>query len=224
LSDDQFVVPLAGFSGGYNDWLAFQYVEASGEMPTPERGVDHQALSWLFTLLQQNQSFAPPAEDSPTLIDAAAVWSALATGKIKTAGVSSHQFLSQAAPTDALGYIPLPTRSGSGNTVAHVWAFAVVTQDAHRQRLAYTLIDQLLVSDVQGMWTQDLHWLPTQSSALAKWSGTTPYTQFLQQQLESAIALPGSRWFNEFTKQLQQAQSDLLQGKVALEQILVRFQ
>jgi ABC-type glycerol-3-phosphate transport system substrate-binding protein len=224
LRDGQFAIPTSGFSGGFNDWLAFQYVEASGHIPSPEQGIDQQALIWLFSLFQQNQTEGPFAQGAPALVDSAAIWSALVTGEIKMASVSSHQFLSQTTASDGLSYTPLPTRSGSGNTIAHVWAFAVVTQDAQRQSLAYALLDQLLLPEVQGKWTQHLHWLPTQSTAMTQWSETTPYTQFLQQQLEDAIALPGSRWLNEFTKQLQQAQSDLLQGKFAPDQILIRFQ
>jgi ABC-type glycerol-3-phosphate transport system substrate-binding protein len=219
----RFLFPGAGHGGLSDEWLLLQYVSAGGTELGETSVANREALGLLFTFLAESraQDVVPP--QTLTLSEPTAVWSTLAIGEGEMASLSAHTFRSLAVSTEEFGFAPLPGRQGAEQTVAQVWAFAILTDDTQRRSLATALIHGLLAPTVQGRWSFSAYWLPTQPAAMQEWNTADPYSQFIDQQLHAAIALPGSPAFAEFAKQLQQTQSAILNGEMTPEQAVAEF-
>jgi multiple sugar transport system substrate-binding protein len=223
-SGQRFVFPGAGHGGSSDEWLFLQYMSAGGTQPAETMMADSDALGLLFTFLAESRARGVIPPQTLTLGEPTTVWSTMVTGEAGMVSLSAHTFLSLAVNAEEYGFAPLPGRQGAGQTIARVWAFAVLTDDAQRRSLATALIHGLLAPAVQSRWSFSAHWLPTQPAAMQEWNTADPYSQFIDQQLNSAIALPGSPAFAEFAKQLQQTQSAVLNGEMTPQEAVAEFQ
>ena len=114
-------------------------------------------------------------------------------------------------------------QSGSPQTVARVWAFAILTNDPEQRALALDFIQLLLDPNVQGTWGQFAHCLPSQRQAFETWLNGNEYYEFLYNEIDSAVALPNGPRFVEFSQRIQEAQHALLNGDVTPQEALQKM-
>jgi maltose-binding protein MalE len=214
-ANQPFIYPAAE-SGTANATL-LQYVGAGGELLEDGSISDPTALEEFFTFVAQahEQDVIPSAAlDMPGFNS---VWRAFAEDRTNLATVQIAQFYPNAAGIKPPNYAAVPTRSGERITIADTWAFAILTEDAQRRRLALTLIDELLAPEVQGPWSQLVARLPSQPAALAIWTQANEYRAFAEELLADAIAPPNGPAFADFARRLHTAQAGILRGELTVE-------
>ena len=144
-------------------------------------------------------------------------WSTFAGQSTGFADASAHWVLAQQETVGDLGFAQSPTINGAAVTIARTWAFALVTPAPEQQQLALELIDQLLEPTVHSAWSRATRQLPTQIGVYTTWLDSSPYYEFLQRQLDVAIALPNGPQFADFARRLQQAQEAVLLSQLTVE-------
>jgi ABC-type glycerol-3-phosphate transport system substrate-binding protein len=216
--------PAGVRESNYDESLLLQYVGAGGELLENGEISSLQAAEALF-------SFLGGAKDKGVITDAVldlsslkAAWNAFQINPQGMANVSANLYMSQVETQENIRFGPLPTRDGENLTVAHTWAFAILTNDPERRALTLRLLDGFLQPSVHGQWSQLATRLPTTRQAWEGWSGLNSYTEFLQRQLGIAIAVPGGSSFSEFARRLQSMQQAILRGQLSPQAALVQLQ
>ena len=216
--------PAGVRESSYDESLLLQYVGAGGELLENGGISSLQAAETLFAFLAR-------AKDKGVITDAVldlpslkATWNAFQINPQGVANVSANFYMSQVGTQANIRFGPLPTRDGANLTIAHTWAFAVLTNDPERRALALRLLDGFLQPSIQGQWSQLATRLPTTGQAWEAWPGTNGYTEFLQRQLAIAIAVPGGSSFSEFARRLQSMQQAILRGQLSPQAALVQLQ
>lgn len=206
-----YLFPGGGTEGQANLHTLAQYLGTGGELAASAVEPDLAAARAYFEFLAaaRLQGVIPP--QVVELSTFAAVYADFQETSGGLAAVLGSDVLA-GAENGQLRYAPLPTRSGRPATVADIWAFAVLTEDAEQRALALQLAAALLEPNVLGMWSQFADRLPSRRSALAEWEQSGPYRNFLEQQLEGATAVPNGRAFADFARRLQAGQAAVLRG------------
>jgi len=200
-----------------NESLLLQYVGAGGQLFEDGSVSSPDAIVALLTFLAQAKVTGILPGNILEIDNVEAAWSAFETNNTGVADTSARQVLAKRNTLDNLGFAQIPTTNGAAVTIARTWAFALITSDVEQQQLALDLVEQLLDPAVHGAWSRTSRQLPTQVTAYATWSDTSPYYEFLQRQLDVAIAIPNGRRFAEFAKRLQQAQELVLLNQMNIE-------
>jgi ABC-type glycerol-3-phosphate transport system substrate-binding protein len=130
------------------------------------------------------------------------------------------QFYPNATGIKPPSYAIVPTRNGEPITIADTWAFAILTEDAQRRQLALALINELLVPEVQGPWSQVVARLPSQPASLAIWTQANEYRAFSEELLANAVAPPNGPGFADFSRRLHAAQAGIIRGELTVEAAL----
>jgi ABC-type glycerol-3-phosphate transport system substrate-binding protein len=143
--------------------------------------------------------------------------SAFVVNQNSFADASARLMLAKRETLNDLGFAQIPTINGASITIAQTWAFALVTPDPEQQKLIIELIELLLEPTVHSTWSRTTKQLPTQITAYAAWLDSSPYYEFLQRQLDVAIAVPNGRPFANFARRLQQAQAAVLLNQLTVE-------
>ena len=216
--------PAGVRESSYDESLLLQYVGAGGELLENGGISSLQAAEAFFAFLAR-------AKDKGVITDAVldlpslkAAWNVFQINPQGVANVSANFYMSQVGIQENIRFGPLPTQDGTNITIAHTWAFAVLTNDPERRALALRLLDSFLAPSVHGQWSQLATRLPTTSQAWEGWSGANGYTEFLQRQLGIAIAVPGGSSFSEFARRLQSMQQAILRGQLSPQAALVQLQ
>lgn len=209
------------FAAGKHDYpnesLLLQYVGAGGQLFEDGTVSNPEALTALFAFLLQAKTAGVLPEESLALKNTNDTWSTFAGQQTGFADASAHWVLAQQELVTDLGFAQIPTINGAAVTIAHTWAFALVTPAPEQQQLALELIDQLLEPTVHSAWSRATRQLPTQMGVYATWLDSSPYYEFLQRQLDVAIALPNGPQFADFARRLQQAQEAVLLSQLSVE-------
>lgn len=207
-----------------NESLLLQYVGAGGQLFENGTVSNPEALRALFTFVAQAKTTGVLSEELLNFKSVAETWSTFATNPTGFADTSAHLVLAQREPLNNVGFAQIPTMNGASITIAHTWAFALVTTDVEQQQLALDLIDHLLEPAVHSAWSRTAMQLPTQITAYAAWLDASPYYEFLQRQLDVAIAIPNGRPFADFARRLQQAQESVLLNQLSVEDAVIFVQ
>lgn len=210
-------VMAAGKRDYVNESLLLQYVGAGGQLFEDGTVSNPEALTALFTFMAQAKNAGVLSERSMELKSVEESWAIFLANEASFADTSARLVLTQREVLDNLGFAQIPTRNGAAVTLAHTWAFAILTPDPEQQQLALELIEQLLDPTVHSAWSKATLQLPTQMSAYAAWLDSSPYAEFLQRQLDVAIAIPNGRPFADFARRLQQAQESVLLNQLTVE-------
>lgn len=209
------------FAAGQHDYpnesLLLQYVGAGGQLFEDGAVSDPDALAALFAFLLEAKATGVLQDEILTLKNSADAWAVFAGRQSGFADASAHWVLAQQDAVADLGFAQIPTSNGATVTIAHTWAFALVTPVPEQQQLALELIDQLLEPTIHSAWSRATRQLPTQMGVYATWLDSSPYYEFLQRQLDVAIALPNGPRFADFARRLQQAQEAVLLGQLSVE-------
>lgn len=205
-----------------NESLLLQYVGAGGQLFEDGSIINPDALTAMFTFMAEAKGKGILSEKILEINSLEGTWSTFETDTTGIANASARMVLAKQETVANLGFAQIPTLNGATTTIAHTWAFALITSDAEQQKLALEFVDQLLDPVVHSAWSHANHQLPTQITAYTTWGDSSPYYEFLQRQLDVAIAIPNGRRFVDFTKRLQQAQELLLLNQLNIEDA-VRF-
>lgn len=200
-----------------NESLLLQYVGAGGQLLENGTVNDPDALTALFTFVAQAKRQGILASSIVEIRSLDIAWSTFDAAYPGFADTSARLVLARRQTQDPLGFAPIPTASGTPLTIARTWVFAVITPDVQQQQLALDLIGQLLDPAVHSAWSRSTQQLPTQTTAYLATVEASPYTDFLQRQLDVAIAIPNGRPFADFAKRLQQAQESVLLDQLTVE-------
>lgn len=207
----------AGKHDSPNESLLLQYVGAGGQLFEDGTVSNPDALAALFAFLLQAKAAGVLPEQILEFKNTIDTWSTFVGQQTGFADASAHWVLAQPEAVSDLGFAQIPTINGAAVTLARTWAFAVVTPAPEQQQLALELIDQLLEPTVHSAWSRATRQLPTQVSVYVTWLDSSPYYEFLQRQLDVAIALPNGPRFADFARRLQQAQEAVLLGQLSVE-------
>lgn len=210
----------AGADAYENGYVLVQYVGAGGQLLENGSTSSEEALLAVFDFVEvgRQSGVFPGAVAELATLDG--VWNALLTQGSGFGNVSSARYLASREAAPPLAFGEIPTRNGMPTTVGATWAFAVLSEDAEQRALAFDLIDALLEPAVHGAWSQYVHRLPTQRTALQSWANPSAYTEFLGRQLEVAVALPNGRAFADFAERLLAAQLGVLRGESTVEEAM----
>lgn len=200
-----------------NESLLLQYVGAGGQLFEDGTVSNPDALTALFTFMAQAKTAGVLSDRSVELKNLDESWSIFLANEAGFADTSARLVLTQREVLDNLGFAQIPTVNGATVTLARTWAFAILTPDPEQQQLALKLIEQLLEPTVHSAWSKTTLQLPTQITAYAAWLDSSPYAEFLQRQLDVAIAIPNGRPFADFARRLQQAQESVLLNQLTIE-------
>ena len=200
-----------------NESLLLQYVGAGGQLFEDGTVSNPDALTALFTFMAQAKTAGVLSDRSVELKNLDESWSIFLANEAGFADTSARLVLTQREVLDNLGFAQIPTVNGATVTLARTWAFAILTPDPEQQQLALELIEQLLEPTVHSAWSKTTLQLPTQITAYAAWLDSSPYAEFLQRQLDVAIAIPNGRPFADFARRLQQAQESVLLNQLTIE-------
>jgi len=215
--------PEEGYSPLSKTSMLLLYLGAGGMLTESGTAENADALESVVEFLAQGQEegvIVRPTEDRP-LIES--IWSALSTGDFAYANISARSYLDHYEIFDNIGFGTVPMQSGSPQTVARVWAFAILTNDPEQRALALDFIQLLLDPNVQGTWGQFAHCLPSQRQAFETWLNGNEYYEFLYNEIDSAVALPNGPRFVEFSQRIQEAQHALLNGDVTPQEALQKM-
>lgn len=200
-----------------NESLLLQYVGAGGQLFENGAVSNPDALTALFTFLLEAKAAGVLPDEILEFKNTTDTWSTFTGRQTGFADASAHWVLAQQDGVSDLGFAQIPTINGAAVTIAHTWAFALVTPVPEQQQLALELIDQLLEPTIHSAWSRATKQLPTQISVYATWLDSSPYYEFLQRQLDVAIALPNGPQFADFARRLQQAQEAVLLSQLSIE-------
>lgn len=207
-----------GRGDGINEFVYLQYLGAGGSFDTEALLNDEQLLS-LFTTLQQVQLqglFPAAVLETATM---AHTWELFMTQGLGLAETSSSIMLAHLDTIggEPLAYGPIPTVVEDDVTLARVWAFSIVTDDAEQRELSLALMAAFLQPTIQSEISLMTMHVPTQPAAFELWRKPSPYFDFLQTQIAQASALPNGRRFVELNRRLHAALELLLQGEMTPE-------
>lgn len=206
-----YLFPGSAVESAVNLHTMAQYLGAGGQLSEGSVSPDLDAIAAYFDFLAVGRLQGVIPAQAVELATLSAVYTAYHQNPSGLAAVLGSDVLA-GGDSAQMRYAPLPTRSGRSVAVVDSWAFAVLTQDSERQALALDLVAALLDPGVQGAWSQFAHRLPSRRSALAEWDHPGPYRQFLEEQLETAAAVPTGRAFADFARRLQAGQVAVLRG------------
>lgn len=200
-----------------NESLLLQYVGAGGQLFEDGTVSNPDALMALFAFLLQAKTAAILPAEVLELKSFNDTWSVFANKDIGFADTSAQWILAQQKMGAEVGFAQIPTIHGAAITIGHTWAFALLTPLPEQQQLALELIGQLLEPTVHSAWSRTTMQLPTQISAYDSALDASPYHEFLQRQLDVAIAIPNGPHFADFARRLQQAQESVLLNQLSVE-------
>ncbi len=220
LAGDVWLLFPTGAESDAASVTLLQYVGAGGHLTEDGALNDPAALQATldFIATAQADGLIPPE-----LVDLAtfdAVWRAYQGARPEITSLVITGYHQAETVGGDLAYAPVPTQSGETVTVAETWAFAVLTQEVDRRRLALALVDELLTPDILGAWSRQAQRLPSRPGALSTWPATDDLAASLDRQLTAAVALPNGRAFADFVADLQTAQTDLLRGRLNVTEAL----
>lgn len=213
-SSESYLFAAAGGDAYENGAVLLQYVGAGGQLLENGSTSSEEALQAVFEFLVTGSSSGVIPAGVADLATLEGVWSALVAQGEGSGNISAVRYLASRESIPELGYGQVPTRNGLPTALGSTWSFVVLAESQEQRELAFDLIDTLLDPAVQGAWSQYVHHLPTQRSSLAAWSNPNPYTDFLNRQLEVAVALPNGRAFADFAARLIDAQLGVLRGEI----------
>jgi ABC-type glycerol-3-phosphate transport system substrate-binding protein len=216
LAGDHFLL-FPGAESGTTNVTLLHYVGAGGDLLEDGSINDPEVLEQFFTFIAEAHEQGVIPASVLDMLGFNMVWRAYTEDRTEMAAVQVAQFYPNAGGIKPPNYALVPTQSGASITIADTWAFAILTQDAQRRRLALTLVTELLNPEVQGPWSQSIAYLPSQTAALALWTQPNDYRDFVQDLLADAIAPPNGPAFADFARRLHAAQIGILRGELTVE-------
>jgi len=202
--------------GSLQPIIISQYLSAGANFDPAARQltVEAEPLLRLLTFYDSAMKSGVLPPNALELADQDALWGIYSQGQVPLALVSARHYMTDQGGLKNGDFAPSPGWSGPAVPIADGWALAITTADPARQRAAADLIAWLLKPENAGSWMAAAGWLPTSPAALKSW-GTSPYNDFLDQQLASAMSLPIGSDSAQAATRLEKALDAVLKGGTA---------
>ncbi len=121
--------------------------------------------------------------------DEADSWQVYLRGDANIVMVSTEFYLEEQISGPRNEFVGIPGRNEAMAPMVSGWVWAVTTPDPARQALSAELIQWLNTASNLGAWSALTGQLPSRPAAFSSWP-TNPYSEFLQQELDRAQAIP----------------------------------
>jgi arabinogalactan oligomer/maltooligosaccharide transport system substrate-binding protein len=193
-----------------------QYVSAKGIVKA-ENGqlmLQEEPLLRVLTFYSEGLTAGVIPPGALDLVNPDDAFSVYARGDVDMANVSAHRFLASQDSLPNTGFAPLPGWDEPAPPVARGWALAITTTDPVRQKVAADFIVWLLSAQRSGAWAEAAGWLPVMPQGWQPW-GSTPYYDFLHQQLATAITQPNGPEYAQTASQLRKAIVSVLKDRAS---------
>lgn len=218
----RFTFTAGGRGGQADEWLLLHFLQSGGQWVRGD-GEQLQTTLAMFASIERARAEGVFPGDLMGFTTPGAVWSALLSGATEMASVPARLYLTQRGSALTMRPAPLPGVGEQPQTLATVYAFAILATDQERQEWSLALIDRLLAPEVHGRWAFAESWLPTREEAFQQWPVNDEYVELLQDLLATAAAPPSERSFMELSKQLQQGLSGVISGELTPEAAAQEF-
>lgn len=204
-----YAFPMGSSTDLLADGLIIHYLSAVPPEEAPERNA--QALELTLSFYEALRTSGLLDSHALQAATAAVTWQEALQGTVGLAHTTSTLWLRDRGQASALRFGPIPTADSKPRYLGRGWAYAVVTDDPERRRLAALLIETLNDPDFLSLWTQAVHQLPAQRRVLERWP-LDGYVAFAHEALTAAISPPG--WLDDtaFVQALRRATMDVLTG------------
>ncbi|MBL8155299.1 MAG: extracellular solute-binding protein [Anaerolineae bacterium] len=218
LADRQPFVFPAGITQGISDVLLVQYLSAGGRISDLLDGRPKaEPLRIVFNFYAQA---ATEGIITPAVLDYAessAYLPNLSGGSLDAAVVTSRQYLDLRSGSISLDPAPIPLAAGDPSSTLDGWMWVIVTRDPDRQVEAARLIEWMMEIDRQGVYTEQIHWLPSRQAALAAWE-QTPFTALAAALMNNAVIAPAEDSAPATFRALQNALAAVISGQQTADQ------
>jgi len=216
---------IIGKTEGIADALFAQFVSAGG-FAQESISNNPEALRLLFTFAAQAKAAGVLSAETLTLTSLEQIWAQFTSESQGLANTSARLMLSQldGLAGKNIGYAHLPTSSGGVQTVAHVWAFAIITTDPEQVRLALDFINLLREPAIHSAWGRQVNYIPVGLDAFEQWRTSGEYYDFLHDELEAAVPLPNGWRYADFNRRLQQGYEKVVRGEMTPEEATIYVQ
>jgi multiple sugar transport system substrate-binding protein len=211
--DYQF--PADGQNGLLNDALLIQYLSAEATLiddegkPTIDAPALRELLTYYQTLNQAN--IVPPEVVNATY--AGGLWDDYLAGLIDATTIDAHRYLQDRTLLSNVAVGPIPSPDERAITIGHGWTFALVTEDANRQKVALSLIESVMQPQANANWASETAVLPTRQAAFDQVMDDDPYWQFLSTYIELTIPPPSFAGYDQLSRILLIAMQQVLSGE-----------
>jgi len=196
------------------DGPVIHYLSAVPPGEAPERNV--KALELTLAFYEAARTAGLMDSRSLQAATAAVTWQEALQGTVGLAHTTSTLWLRDRGQAATLRFGPIPTADSKPRHLGRGWAYAIVTDDPERRRLAALLIAALTDLDFLTLWTQAVHQLPADRRVLERWP-MDGYLLFANEALTAAI--PPPVWLDDthFAQALRRAMMDVLAGVSSAE-------
>jgi ABC-type glycerol-3-phosphate transport system substrate-binding protein len=203
------VNPMANVQRG----ILSDYLSAGGllDPETRELTLQEQPLLRLLTFYADATSAGLLPVRAGEISNLDESWAGYVQNAVPMATANARRYLAERGALPDSGSAAPPGWSAPDASVVGGWALAIVTSDPERQKAAAAFINWLLASERAGSWAQKVGWLPASPEALSTW-GDDAYYEFLDQQLQAAVAPPIGSGSAQAALRIQQAVLDVLAG------------
>jgi ABC-type glycerol-3-phosphate transport system substrate-binding protein len=195
-----------------------QYLAAGGTLPVNNvMTINESAL--LNTLTFYERAAAEGVVDASILnyTTSAEYQVDLLSGVIDVGLVTSKNYLDLTQAGENLEFGTIPTEAGQIVGEVNGWMWVLTTSSADRQALAVRFLNWLLNAARQGQYSQTVHYLPSQRTALQEW-GDTPYLTFVNTLLMNATPPLSDIAGGTTARAMQGAFVSVLMGQSSAEQ------
>lgn len=213
----RFVFP-AGITQGISDVLLVQYLSAGGRIrDLLDSRPKAEPLRIVFNFYAQAaaEGIITPAMLDYT--DSSAYLPDLSSGRLDAAVVTAHQYLDLRSGSVSLNPAPIPLAAGEPSTTLDGWMWVIVTRDPDRQTEAARLIEWMMGIDRQGVYTEQIHWLPSRPAALAQWE-QSPFTDLAAALMTNAVIAPAEDSAPAAFRALHNALAAVISGQRTADQ------
>jgi ABC-type glycerol-3-phosphate transport system substrate-binding protein len=203
----------AGRTSSVSDVFLLQYLAANGTWSGngPVK-IDEAALQSTLTFYQQAVAagiISPDVLEYTNPSDYQTLLNSADSGEVV---VTSSQYLKLTSDGSKLSVSQIPTASGKPVTMLDGWMWVMTTSDADRQTRALRFLNWMLDADRQRQYTQIVHMLPSQRTALRQMPDTT-YIDFVNTLLANATLPLAQSESGAAARAMQNALASVLSGQ-----------
>ncbi|HFD40158.1 MAG TPA: extracellular solute-binding protein, partial [Anaerolineae bacterium] len=214
-----YLFPAGGQAGLVNDAFLIQYLAVHPWSPEQDEPfLDKESLIAVLQYYQDGVTRGIFPGDILNYQTADDCWRAYLAGEAALSHVRASRYLAERGRSQSTAPAPIPAIDGPAAAIGQGWGLALVTSDPGRQALAVELMLQLMDPATNAAWNRAAGFLPTRQTALVEWDLADGYTQFIDQQLQTARPHPPVANYTQIAAALQTAVESVLTGAATPEE------
>lgn len=210
-----FLAPLGG-----DDAFLLQYLALGATLTDASNqfALDPNATAQVLSFVARMHQLGLVPETALNVKTVDEAWTNFAAGQAAMAQVSASRYLTDRAKTPNALYAPVPTREGKVTTLAHGWAFGMITTAPVRQAAVARFITWIVQGERLAPWLRAAHWLPAHRTSVQLAIDPPEYAAFLRDELEGATALPSASLYGKQSDAWRAGMAAVWKGQTTAEQ------